>query len=115
MYDGGAMPDVYQVLRWAASYPAGSPLYTNGEQVRNLLSQDQKPIGVAIHAKFGRGVVNVWLTTGRVHIAGPATARLRLLHAILDWTRPIDAGMSRGRKRGRGPALPSPQELMNNA
>ena len=97
--DGRAL-DAKDILRLAATWPAGSPFYTRGDQAIWLFGSNGRIIGVGLRPVGGGGSISIWLRQGKVTVSGTAAMRERLLAAIAGWTVPW-AGTTRG-----GGALP---------
>ena len=91
--DGRALTDV-EILRLAATFPLGQPLYRHSGQAFFLYGSHGQKIGVAIRPAEGGGCVSCWLRQGKVTLSGPMQAAL--LDAIRDWTAPWAGGHAPG-------------------
>ena len=111
--EAGKVPNEFEVLKWAAKAPEGSPFYVDVDQVRRLFSPERKPIGVSIKLVEGGGIAYVWFNQAKVTITGHAHGREKVLSLVKSWTGPWSRGTGRRAARTTDglPQLPAPGDL----
>ncbi|CAK0901854.1 unnamed protein product, partial [Prorocentrum cordatum] len=93
--DGRALTDV-EILRLAATYPRGQPLYRHSGQAFFLYGSHGQKIGVAIRPAEGGGCVSCWLRQGKITLSGSLGMQAALLGAVQNWTAPWAGGHAQG-------------------